>query len=485
MKKLIAKSLCLLFSFVLLFSNVQIFAQEISAPNLMAEINVVDLQRNLESLRLKFKQAEKSLNNLLKELENAPHYTEYLVSVYEDLPKESWEALSKWKDVVNEPSSKYFKYFKNYKNEMTVLFNEHMLFVTDVNLAKKYVQNEASKRIIERLGYKYTSVPAVYPGLKKLELGYDMVLDFFEDMLQKANPSDVKLIQKEFENMHTYFNIRFTVDSNNFSKVATDALKIDNKTYRYIRDIISPKDVIKYAYEHLSVEQRNALRLVLQLPEEETTLLSTVREIRRHIRYFGTKSTDNFSFFKLLRRLRPMDQAARAEYIKQVTGFTPGQKQLLKDISALDKKFIRKTILWDDTLEFSQKTFGKALNAGILIGIGAVVSAVTIREVKSNNNFNNYTLTPAALAKIKKDIENGTANEEDIWLFYSSESSEKAVVSDSFHTLNFIKLAADIADAEYLIQNIQKQNKEEEIENKIIENSTNIRSLEKFGLGTL
>ncbi len=225
--------------------------------------------------------------------------------------------------------------------------------------------------------------------------------------------------------------------------------------------------------------------MVLQLPEEETTLLSTVREIRRHIRFFGTKSTDNFSFFKLLRRLRPMDQAARAEYIKQVTGFTPGQKQLLKDISALDKKFINKTILWDDTLEFSKKTFRKALNTGILIGIGAVVSAVTIREVKSNNNFTNDTLTPAALAKIKKDIENGTANEEDIWLFYSSESSEKAVVSDSFHTLNFIKLAADIADAEYLIQNIQKQNKEEEIENKIIENSTNIRSLEKFGLGTL
>lgn len=477
------KYLSLVLSIILILSNVQISAQEMLVPDVTKEIKLTELQREIEEISSKVKKMEKMLNGLSKELKEAPHYFEYLASY--DFPHDEMKAFNMWKEVVNSPESIYFKKFEAYKREMKNFIKEYSSLSAKINYAEKYVQGESSKKIIERFGYKYSGkAPIVYP--QKMVFEDEVMIKYFEDMFATLTPSDLIKFQSKMEDINKYFSTKFMFeDITKFERTAHAAVLVNRRADIFITDILTPQEVMKYAYEHFDEAQRSALKIALESTREEATLLSTVRKIRKYIRTFGTDSLKNISFFQLLKNLRSLDEAARVKYIQEITGFSEGQSKFLADVSKLQnsEKFVKNVVLYaPETEKVAGKIIKRGLTNGILIGIGSVFVITTINSINANNSFADSFDAATVKGKIEQSI---STPEEDL-LFYAGEEAESDILNNSLHTLKFIETALMLMETKSISQSIIKNEKKNiEIEDKVINGIyKNIEKLENLNKST-
>ena len=472
------KCFSLILSIYFLFTDITVFAQEKLVPNVMAETKIVELQRRMEALSKKLKKAEISFNNLLKSFRNAPHYMDYLICDDGDHIVEMEAAKQKWHKALNNPTSQYYKDFKAYQAEMNKIFDEFSAVSSEVNYAHKFIEEETAKKVIERLSYKYSGkAPSAYP--QGLPLVDDIAIKHYRNILTSSVPSDLTKIEKEFEGMYTYLNIRINLEGlEDLTATAKMALKIDNRAELFIsQQIKKPQEIIMYAYNNIYQEgQRYAVKIALEAEKEGTGLVSTVIKIQRYMRNFGTGNVNKMSFFRLLREMRPLTRAARVEYVKKITGLSKGEKQLLADIANLEnkEKFINK-MLYGQNTKIAGKTVKGLTQTGILLGIGSVLAVFYIMNIDAHNNFSNSLDIPGLQAA----IERGESTPEEELLFYTSEDATSVICENSFHTIKMLETFDNVMRANFFSQEIAKENEiRAEVENLLIDHITDFSDLE-------
>ncbi len=395
---------CLMLSIVLLSANVQIFAQGV--PEVQEELKYLEVKREYSNLIDEIRKSKIEFQDLCKRMKGDIDRGKSLQHVYME----------------------YFDDIESYKTRMGKIFGEYQEFLTKISYAKKYVINETAKDVAERLSYKYTGIPKAYPELMIIYndgWSEEYVMKKFQgltpkNLISKMDAIDYAysdLLEISFKNYHDFDNMDF------------NAWRYDEKVANTLKEI-KPEEIFKRAMEKFNDEELSAIGLTAEARQGKN-LLSIVRKLKRHIRTFGIKSTTNkLTLFGLIKALKPLSQAERAKYIEDLTGLNQGQKQLLKDVFELDDAAVTKSIT-----KFSKnanKGFRNAMKTGALIGIGALLTIISINDLKAATTF--------------EDVIDPVEPEDNI-LFYGSDESESYVMNDAFHMLKLLETAEIVAQA--------------------------------------
>lgn len=476
----IKKVISLVLSASLLLSNVSVFAQEMEVPNVISEIKLEELQKRMEKLSKELNKLETSFNSLLKNFHEAPYYMEYKILDDGDHALEMVTARKNWYKTINNYKSPYYKQFQNFQKEMNKFFDEFTALSRDINYAHIYVEDEFAKKVIERLSYKYTGQALqAYPV--KPALVDDIAVKHYRKIFSAGVPSDLVKAEKEMHKMYTYFDIRVNVENiKNLKEVGKTALKLDNRAKMFIaQQIKTPKEIMLYAYNNIYEDsQRYAVKITLETAEKGDGLISTVTKLQRYLRTFGKPSQNKISFFNLLKKLYPMTQSARVEYIKNFTKFSEGEKQLIADISKLKdkRKFINKMLYSTDNTKIAGKAVKALAITGTAIGICAILSMLNITQVNAMSNDFSESVD---FVELKAAIENGETTPEEDLFYYSSDEAANAIYNEPFHTIKMLETWEYLMRSNNIAQEILKEKETRaEVESKILDGIENFADLE-------
>ena len=394
---------CLVLSFILLTPPGTLFAQ-----NMDLTMHIpANLTKDMTSINLSLYEAQEAFDNLVKALD----------SNSKDVPI----LLSKYKEKAGIAAQNYFNYVTNLRS-----FERYLDDISDVGVLKRLAQQYAKRQ---------NKIPTLYNIKENIIIGH------FRNKIARLNESNIYDISKidiqELSDIHSKLITKFEDDLFlDYSKLHTKLAKINEESARIIREYYQPTDVLLAAYEDLRANEKIAFRANLNLREHPERLGTVIKDIRKYLRKTNLSGRPGFSFFRLLRELRGMNMVERENYVAYLTDLKPGQKQLLKDIGALEDRGVRKL------------TTKKMLKAGPLMIIGTILVATTISEVSAQNTFSRNTINSSKLKEISDDIKAGNVSPTDAIEYYSSAASESAILKDIDHALSFAEFAVAKSNAE-------------------------------------
>ncbi len=269
----------------------------------------------------------------------------------------------------------------------------------------------------------------------------------------------------EFKNCIEYFQNRFSDD--NFYKgikkdINTYNTKVYGKMVSFFRENVKPAEIMEYAFKNgMLPKEKAGVKLVLEAKDADVSITALVKSIRGYLTQFGTKVTDikYYPVASLTRELKSMDLAERTKYVEGLTDLQKGSQTFIKDFEKLDPYY--------------KRYIGKNITKGFwpLAIVGAVLTANYMIDAIAENHYNKMTLKQRDLAEIGKKIEEGTANKSEKWIFFTNPISQRFVETDPVYTLNFVKLAADIYQAENFLDQIKTEEVKQQhnIENKLMD----------------
>ena len=274
---------------------------------------------------------------------------------------------------------------------------------------------------------------------------------------------------EEFKNCIKYFEKRFGEDK------IYEALKNDFAAYNrglypkmtefFIKTGVDPVEVLRIAYKELDMfpKEKAGIKLVVDAMDSDILVPKLVEKIRSYLTNFG-KGIRDVKWYppeSIAKELEAMSIAKRTQYTYEITELKPGSKNFIKDVKKLDvpgKRYVIKNItqgLWP------------------LAIVGAIATAAYITTLSAENHYNNTTKSQRELAEIGKKIENGTATKAEKYVFFTNPISKQFVETDPVYTLNFVKLAYDVYQADKLLNEIKSeeaQRQQQDVENEFMNN---------------
>ncbi len=168
MKNIVFKlkqSVCLMLSMALIFANTQVFAQEV--PSIAKEANLNKLGQDYVNLSKEVQETRLYIQKLYKKIDNEIAATTNIAEM-------------------NAVYSKYLDDIEIYKTRMDKMLGKYEEYLTDFSYAEKYVVQETAKDFAERLSYKYTRKPVVYPDL--MVIYDDELLNLYRSKIAQLTP---------------------------------------------------------------------------------------------------------------------------------------------------------------------------------------------------------------------------------------------------------------------------------------------------------
>ena len=394
---------CLVLSFILLTPSGALFAQNMDLTIQVPSTFVKDIT----PVNLSLYEAQTAFDDLVKALDNNS----------KDVPK----LLTKYKEKAEIAAQNYFDYVTNLRS-----FERYLDDISEVGVLKRLASQYAERQ---------TKIPTVYNIKENIIVGH------FRNKIAGLNESNIYGISKieiqELTDIHSSLITKFEGDIlSDYSKLHSKLAKINEESARIIRTYYQPTDVLLAAYEDLVANKKIAFRANLNLREHPEKLGLVIKDIRRYLRTTNPNKSPVFSFFKLLRELRGMNTVEREAYVEFLTDLKPGQKQLLRDIGALEDKGVRKL------------TTRKMLKVGPLLIVGTILTVATISEVNAQNHFSNESINSYRLKQISDNIKAGNVSPTEAIEYYSSAASESVLLEDIDHALGFAEFSVAKSNAE-------------------------------------
>lgn len=353
------------------------------------------------------------------------------------------EAQTAWNDLlkaIRSNSKDTSKLLATYKAKTEIAAQKYSNYVANIRGFERHLENVSETGVLKRLASQYadrqTKIPALY-NVKE-----NIILERLRNILAGLNESNILKISEaeisELSDIHSRIITTFEDDIFlDYSKLYSKIAKINKESTYLVKQYYKPQDVLLAAYEDLVANKKIAFRANLELRQHPEKLGTVIRDIRRYLRKTNISGKPGFSFFRLLRELRGMDMAEREKYVAYLTDLKPGQKQLLKDIGAIEDTSVRRL------------TVKKMLKAGpIMLIIGTILVVTTISEVSAQNNFSSKTTSVSKLNELSDKIKKGDVSPTESLEYYSSAASESVILKDIDHALNFTEfvMAKSAAD---------------------------------------
>ena len=428
----IKKTFCLILSISLLFSNINVFAQDMHIPATRPIIK------------------EQLWNLLIKKLEPALVETQY-----------SYEQL--YKAVQAGDAARYQPLIADYQRNLANASHIYSEYKGIYNAYNAFLTQEEATAEVERLARQYLAAPGeelpqhfvleedvLFSKLRSIIGKFDNMTpaQISEEML--GFKSEIPFLQ---ENLLHHFE---RLDMMDYHRINMRAYKLDMKSSKYIH--VKPHEVLEYAYKHLNSQARAGADLHLQLSTNPEEIIPFIRSMKRYYRNF--KQVKVPSFIKMFRNLRSMNYAARENYLltEVTTDLTEGNLKLIKDI----EKFQTGT----------RAPFVKNLmKSGPLVIIGSIAIALTVTYIAAGNNYTASSMTPGKFAELKTAIENNDPNltVEDLFNFYESDRAEELIINDIDHALAFSNMILSAKETENDMQLLaDRYNEEQNVRDQII-----------------
>lgn len=439
MKNIVFKlkqSVCLMLSMALIFANTQVFAQEV--PSIAKEANLNKLGQDYVNLTKEVQETRLYIQKLYKNIDNEIAATTNIAEM-------------------NAVYSKYLDDIEIYKTRMDKMLGKYEEYLTDFSYAEKYVVQETAKDFAERLSYKYTRKPVVYPDL--MVIYDDELLNLYRSKIAQLTPEKLVTDMGDVNNAYWYFEKRLGQNFDDFFNIDIGAFMYDE---RMASAVLKPEEVFKRALAKFDDRELQALGISAEARQGKN-LLRTVKHLRKYIKTFGKYGyvSEGLTFLKLMKILRPMSKEARVKYIEDLTGISNGKKQLLKDAFELKDESVIKGF----TKYSTEKGFKKLAKTGVLLGIGALVTMMTIKDIQAKTTFADVDDPIDLLTAVK----NNTAEPEEELFFYASEEAESEIAGDGVLLLKFLEAARFVKESKDLAKDMHKDTSAK-VENTVINN---------------
>ncbi len=391
--------------------------------------------------------------DLSKEVKNS---RAYIQSLYKKIDNEI-AAVTNTAEM-NAVYSKYFDEIEAYKARMDKMFNRYENYLTDFSYAKKYVVQETAKDFVERFSYKYKRYkPSAYPSL--MAVYEDEIMNTYMKKMVDLTPEKLVTNMEELNNTYWYLEKRLGENFDEFLDIDISAFMYDE---RMASAVLKPEEVFKRALAKFDDRELQALGISAEARQGKN-LLRTVRHLRKYIKTFGKYGyvSEGLTFLELMKILRPMSKEARVKYIDDLTGISNGKKQLLKDAFELKDESVIKGF----TKYSTEKGFKKLAKTGVLLGIGALVTMMTIKDIQAKTTFADVDDPIDLLTAVK----NNTAEPEEELFFYASEEAESEIAGDGVLLLKFLEAVRFVEESKALAKDMNKDTSAK-VENTVINN---------------
>ena len=175
-------------------------------------------------------------------------------------------------------------------------------------------------------------------------------------------------------------------------------------------------------------EEVRFVEVLKQAKAGNLTRLQMAKELRKYLTAIGSKRA-NSPILGLMRH---------ASYKTLKSNLTPKTEKFIKDFPEL----------LEEGSTVSSRVAKKGLRVGPLAVVGVLLTAALITEVRSDNHFGVETVSNRQLVNLQRSIDNGTAGDADIVMFYSNPQSDKLTAEDTKHFIKSITLAMNLEEAE-------------------------------------
>lgn len=404
MKQKMKKCLCLMLSFVFVFSNCQLFAQKVPAAEAPIDQFVVEnMQNEINYYREQL--------NLMKEK---------VYCIFGD---------AKHAEIRMDLVTEYKKLIGN--------FNSYKDFISGVNTYDTYIAREAQITDMDRLADKYMHRKLAveqflreYPleegaVFQKAEEGVDEVVAKYRTIGVNFQ-DEVNEIYKRVEASLNYIEERLNLAENQINRIAKGNEEIYKKLLQFLEESgTTTDDIVKYAMKHIPEDDLKFLALTKETELGKVSKLRMAKQYRDYLRKIGSRSKEaRSSLIRLMRNIDPEKLHARA--------YKAGYEDLLHDFPVLPENGYKNI-----------SKFGRrALSSMPLLVVGVVLLSAAIVEVKSDNSYLDQTLGVRKMSEIAKKIETNS-NELSIGeyaAYYNSPISDSKIIKDVRHLANLINL---------------------------------------------
>lgn len=468
MKQIITKLkkyFCVMLSICLFTSNVQIFGQEIGKSVIVEDElvrnRIITDMENFISISDDIKKLEKDMLSLEKIIEN---------------PKNKIDKIMHLNPFTRETTQAINMNIRELLYEYRLLYERYALYVSslsgqDVMDKEKLLMQRYIERDKEQLIEESKSISKLFPekifNFDKLNPDKDLYNGKISSIKHRQywkidGDRAVSIYRKDFSKLSQGF-AKMKDNINEMKRVIRLAEKAKAEL---LRQTYTPKYIMEYAFNTgMLPTEKACIKLTLEAMDSSVPVNVLAKNIMAYLKEFGSK-VRNVKYYNVVtfnEQLAGLSLAKRTEYVEEITDLTRtrGTKNFIEDFEKLDGP--------------SKKYIGKNITQGLwkpLIIVGAIATAAYITYVVSDNHFNNATMSQRDLMSIAQKIENGTADKAEKYIFFTNPVSESFIAKDPVYTLQFVKLASDVYQADQLLDEMKDEENrqlQENIENQIME----------------
>ncbi len=193
--------------------------------------------------------------------------------------------------------------------------------------------------------------------------------------------------------------------------------------------VITRERIINYVIENMKPEEVRLVEVLKQAKAGGMTRLQMASELRKYLTAIGSKRAKS-PILGLMRK---------ASYKTLKSNLTPKTQKFIKDYPEL---------LEEGNTAIPSRIAKKGLRVGPVAVIGALLTAALITEIKSDNHFGVETVSNRQLVNLQRSIDNGTAGDADIVMFYSNPQIDSLTNKDTKHFIKSFNLLMDLEEAE-------------------------------------
>lgn len=193
--------------------------------------------------------------------------------------------------------------------------------------------------------------------------------------------------------------------------------------------VITRERIIDYVIENMKPEELRFVGVLKQAKAGGMTRVQMASELGKYLPAIGSKRAKS-PILGLMRK---------ASYKTLKSNLTPKTQKFIKDFPEL---------LEEGNTAISSRIAKKGLRVGPVAVIGALLTAALITEIKSDNHFGVETVSNRQLVNLQRSIDNGTAGDADIVMFYSNPQSDSLTNKDTKHFIKSFNLLMDLEEAE-------------------------------------
>lgn len=428
----IKKCFCLILSSVLLFSNGQVFAQEVLSSAIIAPYEIEELEKMAGLLEAKYNFSLRHIKSDASLVKSNLRGDGILKSPYD------------MEDIIQNSLTKYDKDLHNFETmldefqtKMRTTYQKYLDALPEGTYLKKATTQYVNKRMNTLFERQKRILSGNFLSLSELIQEQPEVLDM-SSILHPAiyrNEHIRKQRLLEFYTKDSHMRNQLIADlaehQSYYDKIFTwdmekliDQLKAANRSFSYeaveffSKPTHTAEEILEYFATH-GPQNKKALAFALRTTDRGVTTKQLIPYLRYYLKHTNRRfwKLEQYSAENLTKLISKMTFEQKAEYVDDLLDFAPETKALRHEIRQAERAAGKKLI-----------NRGSIKLGGTFMAIGSILVVTTITAMAANNNFTHSNIN--SMAAISQKIDNNEILSLDELSDYISERNEATVTRE-------------------------------------------------------